>query len=143
MKDYHSAQGGASNLSISHKHATEVLRFVKGMDVNKAIKRLERVIAHEEAVPFKRFNRKIGHRPGIGPGRYPEKTCSAIIEILKNAKNNALNKGLQEEKLIIKEGIVMMDISKRKRVRSKKGKYTGSMKLTSIKIILNEKEEKE
>ena len=141
MKDYHLAQGGASNLSISHKHATEVLRFIKGMEVNKAIKRLERVIAHEEAVPFKRFNRKIGHRPGIGPGRYPEKTCSAIIEILKNAKNNALNKGLQEEKLVIKEGIVMMDISKRKRVRSKKGKYTGSMKLTSIKVILNEKEE--
>jgi len=123
--DYHSAEGMGKNLSISNKHAKEIMGFIKGMKVDKAIMRLERVINQEEAVPFTRFNKKIGHRPGMGPGRYPEKACSAIIIVLKNAKSNAINKGLQEEKLIIKEGVTMMDISKRKRIRSRKGSYTG------------------
>lgn len=143
MTNYHIAEATGKNLSISKKHAREILKFVKGMEVNKAINQLERVIAQKTAVPFKRFNKKIGHRPGIGAGRYPKKASEAIINTLKSAKNNALNKGLQEEKLIIKEGIVMMDVSKRKRVRTHKGSYTGSMKLTSIKLILTEKEDVE
>lgn len=138
--DYHSATGMGKNLSISKKHAREVLAFIKGMKVNQAINRLEQVINHKEAVPFKRFNTKIGHRKGMSSGRYPEKTCKAVITVLNNAKNNALNKGLQEGKLIIKQGITMMDVSKRRRVRARKGGYTGSMKLTSIKIQLEEEE---
>jgi len=77
--DYHIAEGSGTNLSISHKHAKEILGFIKGMNVDKAIMRLENVLAHMEAIPFLRFNRKIGHRPGIGPGRYPEKACTEII----------------------------------------------------------------
>jgi ribosomal protein uL22 len=139
--NYHIAEAVGTNLSISNKHAREILKFVKGMNVDKAIKRLNRVVNFEEGVPFRRFNKKIGHRPGIGPGRYPQKACKAIITVLKNAKNNALNKGLQEEKLIIMEGITMMDISKRRRVRTKKGLYVGSTKLTSVRIKITEKEE--
>ena len=52
--DYHSAEGLGTNLSISNKHAKEVLSFIKGMKVDNAIKRLESVIAHKEAVPFKK-----------------------------------------------------------------------------------------
>ncbi len=141
MTDYHVAESVGTNLSISNKHAREILRFIKGLNVDKAIKRLEMVKEHKIAVPFNRFNTKIGHRKGIGPGRFPEKACDALILVLKNAKNNALNKGLQEEKLIIHEGITMMDISKRKRVRAKKGGYTGSMKLTSVRVKLIEKED--
>ncbi len=142
MKDYHSAVGVGKNLSVSHKHAREVLRFINGMSVSKALIRLNRVLEHKEAVPFTRFNKKIGHRPGIGPGRYPEKAIKEIIKVINNAKNNAVNKGLQEEKLIINEGIVMMDISKRKRIRARKGKYTGSMRLTSIRVSLIEEDNK-
>ncbi|MBD3312090.1 50S ribosomal protein L22 [archaeon] len=141
MTDYHIAEATGKNLSISHKHAREVFKFIKGMKVDKAVNQLNRVISHKIAVPFKSFNKKIGHRPGIGPGRYPEKASKAIINTIKSAKNNALNKGLQEEKLVVKEGVVMMDISKRRRVRTRKGSYTGSMKSTSIKVVLAEKEE--
>ena len=124
--DYHIAEGVGTNLSISNKHAREILAYIKGLNVDKAIQRLERVIEHKDSVPFKRFNTKIGHRPGKGPGRYPEKACNEIIIVLRNAKNNAINKGLQEEKLVIKEGITMMDISKRRRQRSRKGGYVGN-----------------
>ena len=140
MTDYHTAYAVGKSLSISHKHAREILATIKGMKIDNAISKLQRVIEKKEAIPFKRFNRKVAHKPGMGPGRYPEKACREIIKILKEAKNNAINKGLQEDKLIIKEGITMMDISKRRRIRSRKGRYTGSMKLTSVKITVEEKE---
>ncbi len=141
MNEYHEATGRGTSLNISNKQVREVLLFIKGLKVDSAIKRLEGVLEHKEAVPFKRFNRKVQHKPGIMAGRYPEKTCEAIIRVLKNAKSNAISKGLQEEKLIISEGVTMMDISKRKRIRARKGGYTGSMKLTSLMIKLKEKEE--
>ncbi len=140
MTDYNSAHAVGKMLSISHKHAAEVLRAIKGMKIDAAINKLKRVIEQKEAIPFKRYNRKVGHKPGIAAGRYPQKTCKAIIKILKEVKNNAINKGLQEEKLIIKEGITMMDISKRKRIRTRKGRYTNSRRSTSIRIIVEEKE---
>jgi len=142
MTEYHNAVANGKNLEISNKQAREVLGFINGLKVDSAIKRLERVLAHEEAVPYKRFHKKVPHRKGgIGPGRFPEKTCTAIIQLLKNAKNNALNKGLQEEKLIIKEGVVGMALSKQKQVRQRKGSYTGSMRLSHVMIKLTEKEE--
>ncbi|MFA5406008.1 MAG: 50S ribosomal protein L22 [Candidatus Nanoarchaeia archaeon] len=141
MTDYHNAMAVGRNIEVSNKQAREVLGFIKGMKVDTAIKRLERVLIHDEAVPFKRFNSKVAHKKGIGPGRYPEKACDAIIDILKSAKNNALNKGLQEEKLIISEGVVGMALSKRKRIRQRKASYTGSMRLSNILIKLSEKEE--
>lgn len=141
----HIAESVGSSMSLSDKQVREVVSFIKGMNIDKAIKRLEGVIEHKEAIPFKRFKIKMGHKHGMMVGRYPEKTCKALIIVLKNLKNNAINKGLQEEKVIIKEAVTMKDISDRRRIRARKGGYTGSMKLSSIKLIAAEveKEKKE
>jgi large subunit ribosomal protein L22 len=90
------------SLSISTKMAVEICSYIKGMDVNKAIKYLEDVAEQRKALPLKRFNRDIGHRPGIGPGRYPKKASLSIIKVIKNAKSNALYKGLDSENMVIK-----------------------------------------
>jgi len=140
MTDYHTAGVTSKNNPISHKQIREIIELIKGMKVDKAIMRLEHVIEHKEAVPFKRYHRKVSHKPGMAAGRYPEKASNAVIMALKSAKNNALNKGLQEEKLIVKEGVVMMDISKRKRIRTSKGGFISSLRSTSFRIILAEEE---
>lgn len=43
------------------------------------------------------------HRPSAGAlGRWPEKSCNFLLDLLKNAESNAVMKGLDPEKLIIK-----------------------------------------
>ncbi len=92
------------NLNISPKHAREVCRAIKGMHVDDAIEYLEEVIALKKSIPFKRHRKKVGHRPdlkGWPTGRYPVKTCREVIHLLKQVKENAAFKGLDDEKLKI------------------------------------------
>ncbi len=141
MEDYNIAVGAGSGLPISRKHTREILNLIKGMYLNKAIERLELVRSKKLAVPFKRYNRDMGHKKGMAAGRYPIKACKYIIDVLLNAKNNAINKGLQEEKLYICEAITMMDVSKNRRLRVRKGPFVKSRKSISVKIKVKEKEE--
>ncbi len=140
-KTYQEAVGAGKNLTISRKQTREVLHMIKGMMVAKAIERLELVKEKKTAVPFKRYKIKVGHKPKIGTGRYPINVCNAIIKVLNNAKNNAVNIGLQEEKLYIDKAILMMDISKASQLRGKKGPFVHSIRAVSVKIHVKEKEE--
>ena len=143
MKDYNVAVGAGSRLPISRKHVREVLNMIKGMNLDKAIERLELVKSFKRAVPFKRYKKDMGHKRGMSAGRYPIKACDHIIKLLFNAKNNAVNQGLQEEKLYVHEAITMMNISKNKRIRARKGPFIKSAKSLSIRIKVKEKEEAE
>ena len=92
------------SLKISPKHAIEICNKIRGMKVEKAESYLEDVIEMKTAVPFKRHNKKVGHRRGIGgwpTGRYPVKAAKQILDILKNAEANAEYKGLDTENLKI------------------------------------------
>ena len=89
-------------LPISLKKSILVCDSIRGKQLEKAIASLERVIMMEKPVQYRRFNKGgTGHKPGIGPGRYPVKTCMEIKKILEDAKANAENKGLQAKNLII------------------------------------------
>jgi ribosomal protein L22(archaeal)/L17(eukaryotic/archaeal) len=92
------------SLKISPKHAIEICNKIRGMKIEKAEAYLEDVIEMKTAVPFKRHNKKVGHRRGIGgwpTGRYPVKAAKQILDILKNAEANAEYKGLDTENLKI------------------------------------------
>ncbi|OEC88067.1 MULTISPECIES: 50S ribosomal protein L22 [Methanobacterium] len=92
------------SLKISPKHAVEICNKIRGMKVEKAEAYLEDVIEMKTAVPFKRHNKKVGHKRGIGgwpTGRYPVKAAKQILDILKNAEANAEYKGLDTENLKI------------------------------------------
>ncbi|MGB9978364.1 50S ribosomal protein L22 [Methanobacterium sp.] len=92
------------SLKISPKHAVEICNKIRGMKVEKAEAYLEDVIEMKTAVPFKKHNKKVGHRRGIGgwpTGRYPVKAAKQILDILKNAEANAEYKGLDTENLKI------------------------------------------
>jgi len=97
------ARASGRDLRISPKHSIELLREIKGMMLNDAIKYLDDVIALKRSVPMRRFNDSQGHKPGkgFGPGRYPVKVAKAVKKVLLNAKNNAEQKGLDPDRLKI------------------------------------------
>lgn len=88
---------------ISHKHAREVAKMMKGMSIEKARDYLQDVIAKKRAVPFRRFNNEVGHRsdPGVMSGRYPQKTAKEFIKVLDNLEANAEYKGMDLDRLKI------------------------------------------
>lgn len=88
------------SLRISPRQAKEVADAVRGMQVGKAEKFLERVIAMEEPVKYKRYIHKISHmRGGTGTGGYPLKTAEAFLKVIKSAEANAK---VSPETLVIK-----------------------------------------
>ncbi|NJE54817.1 MULTISPECIES: 50S ribosomal protein L22 [Thermococcus] len=97
------ARASGRDLRISPKHSVELLREIRGMMLNDALKYLDDVINLRRPVPMKRFNDSQGHKPGkgFGPGRYPVKVAKAVKKILLNAKNNAEQKGLDVDRLKI------------------------------------------
>lgn len=98
------ARAMARSLKISPKHCVEICNALRGMEVSKAKAYLQNVIDMKQAVPFKRHNKKVGHRKGMkgwAAGRYPVKASSAILKILENAEANAEYKGMDVENLKI------------------------------------------
>lgn len=88
-------------LPISAKMAMEICGFIRGKDLDKMISYLENISKFKTAIPIKKFNWDLTHKPGYGPARYPIKTAESIIQLLKLAKANAENKGLNSANLKI------------------------------------------
>jgi large subunit ribosomal protein L22 len=96
------AKGMGRSIKISPKNAVEICKQIRGMNLGAAKDYLEDVIQMKEPVPFKRHNKKVGHRKGLKKwpsGRYPVKAASHILDVLKNAEANAEYKGLDTENL--------------------------------------------
>ena len=81
-------------MPISPKFAREVAGMVRGMKVETAQKALEEVIEKKRPVPLKRYNKRVSHKAGVGPGRYPVKAAKAILSVIDSAVSNAEYKGL-------------------------------------------------
>jgi large subunit ribosomal protein L22 len=91
-------------IRVSHKHAREVCRTIKGMMLTQAKNYLLDVMEKKKAVPFRRYQKKSGHRHGLEiafAGRYPINAAAKILKILQGAQANAENKGLDVDKLQI------------------------------------------
>ncbi|MHC1609227.1 MAG: 50S ribosomal protein L22 [Candidatus Methanofastidiosia archaeon] len=91
-------------LRISPKHATEISRELKGMKIEVAKIFLEDVINMKRAVPFKKYNKKVGHKRGLvgwDAGRYPVKASKHFLKLLNELQLNAEYKGLDADKLRI------------------------------------------
>ncbi|MDR2966782.1 MAG: 50S ribosomal protein L22 [Methanobacteriaceae archaeon] len=102
--DSKKARAMGKSLKISPKHAVEICRELRGMGLEIAKNYLNEVILMKKAVPFKRHNKKVGHRKGLKnwpSGRYPVKAATQILKILENAEANAEYKGLDSENLIV------------------------------------------
>ncbi len=122
-------------LPISTKKSVELCSFIRGRDVSKAVRLLDGVVAGKVAVPFRRYGKGgTGHKPGIGPGRYPKKACLEFIKLLKQAKANAKVKGLDTARLVIsaavaKKGAQSWHFGRQRRIR---------MKRTHVEVVVAE-----
>jgi len=96
-----SAKALAKDQPVSPKFAREVAGMIRGMNVEKAVTMLEEVIAMERAVPLKRYKKRVSHKKGIGPGRYPVKASKAILATVRSAMSNAEYKGLDVSNMAI------------------------------------------
>jgi len=97
-------------LRISLKESVEIAKVIKGMKLDEAISYLEKVIRKEVPVPYTRHRKQIAHRSSVNNqfpewktpvGRYPVKAARYILKVLRNARNNAENQGLDPERLVI------------------------------------------
>ena len=97
-KDFAEARG--VGLHFSMKVGSYICRFIKGKNVDEAIKDLEDVIKMRRAIPYKG---EIPHRKGKGmmSGRYPVKACGLFIKTLKGLKGNVIVNGMDFDKSAI------------------------------------------
>jgi large subunit ribosomal protein L22 len=108
MADYRYAYNGPQegvakavlkDAPISIKVAIEISNHLRGRSTAASKAILERVLKHEEAIPYKRFTDGVGHKPGKGvsAGRYPEKAAKAFLDLLNSVEANAAQAGLAEQ----------------------------------------------
>lgn len=127
------------DLSISKKQSVEICRWLRHRPLKQAKQLLTEVIAKKRAVPYTRFNWNVGHRPGIGPGRYPLRSAKEFLALLKSAEANAQVKGLHTGNLVI-----IHCNSQKAPTPYHYGRQRGTkMKRTHIEIVLQEKAQKE
>lgn len=95
----------ALNVPISLKFSVEIGNYIKFKKVTKAKELLIQAMSQQRAIPFKRFNRDLGHKPGMASGRYPMNASKEILKLLESLEANAENKGLDSKNIIISEFI--------------------------------------
>ncbi len=96
------AKAVGTDLPISTKATKEICRTVKGKNVERARKILQDAAEKKKAIPYKTHNGDVGHKRGMGPGRYPIKASQHIMKIIDSAVANARFQGINTNNLIIK-----------------------------------------
>jgi large subunit ribosomal protein L22 len=130
----HMARCLGKDLPISTKHALEISKFIRNKNLQIAKDLLEKISKKKMALKFTRFNHGVGHKKGIGPGRYPVKACEEILKILDIVESNAVFKGFDANSLVIKH------ISSQRASRPLKyGRRTrGEAKRSHVEIVVEE-----
>ncbi len=95
------AKARGKEMPVSPKFAREVAGMIRGMKVETARRTLEEIIDMKRAVPLRRYNKRVSHKRGVGPGRYPVKASKAILGILDSAISNAEYKGLDVDSMTV------------------------------------------
>lgn len=88
------AKARAMNLPVSTKHCIELSRNLRYKTTVEAKKLMEEVLSYKKALPFYRFVHDIGHRQGVGSGRYPQKATKEFMHLVKAVEANAQAKGM-------------------------------------------------
>ncbi|RZB61443.1 60S ribosomal protein L17-2 [Glycine soja] len=90
-----SCKARGADLRVHFKNTRETAFAIRKLPLVKAKRYLEDVLAHKQAIPFRRFCRGVGrtaqakNRHSNGQGRWPVKSAKFILDLLKNAESNA------------------------------------------------------
>lgn len=96
-----------TNAKVSFKNTRETCTTLRGRTVEGCIAYLNNVIEKKECVPMRRYARGCGNTAqarqfNTTKGRWPKKSAETLIKIMKNIKNNAANKNIEVDDLVIK-----------------------------------------
>lgn len=89
------------SLPISTKFCVEICNLIRYKNTTQAKKILNETISLKKAIPFKMFNGGLAHKRSIGPGRFPKKAATEIVNLLESVEANAQFKGLNTSNLSI------------------------------------------
>ena len=126
---------------ISHKHAREIAKQLKGLSIEKARDYLQDVVNKERAVPFRRYKTQVGHRsdPGVMAGRYPEKSAKEFVKLLDNLESNAEYKGMDLDRLKIVNATVHKGVVIKRFIPRAMGRATPKNNvLTHVELVAQE-----
>lgn len=138
------AKARGDYLRTHFKNTRETAQAVSGMKVQKAIKYLEDVKEHKQAIPFRRFQGGVGRtaqgKPfGTDKARWPVKSATFILGLLRNAESNADIKGLDVDSLVVKHIQVNQAPKQRRRTYRAHGRINPYLSSPShIEIIVAE-----
>eukprot|EP01117_Protostelium_nocturnum_P006615 TRINITY_DN2380_c0_g1_i1.p1 TRINITY_DN2380_c0_g1~~TRINITY_DN2380_c0_g1_i1.p1 ORF type:complete len:200 (-),score=47.01 TRINITY_DN2380_c0_g1_i1:104-703(-) len=143
-----SVKASGSDLRVHFKNTHEVAVQISGYPLRKAQRFLRDVVAHKQAVPFRRFNGGVGRTAQVNnfylatQGRWPEKSCEFLLNLLENAEANAELKGLDSKNLFIDHIQVNQAQRGRRRTYRAHGRINPYMSSPChIELILSEKGE--
>jgi large subunit ribosomal protein L22 len=132
-------------LRISHKAAREVCKAIKGMGLEKAKRYLNSVINKKQPVPFRRYNKKLGHRHGVEnafAARYPVKAAQKILKVLEGAEANAEFRGFELERLRIIHAAAYPGMKIKRFTPRAFGRSSPKVQiLTHVELVLEQSEE--
>jgi large subunit ribosomal protein L22 len=131
-KSVQGARAVAMNKPISTKQSIELANRIRGKHIASVKRILEDVMSLERPVKFTRFNDDMGHKPGIGPGRFPIKTATHFLELLKSAEANASDLGMDTSSLVV-AAVVAHKAASRPRYGRQRGREA---KNTHVEIVL-------
>lgn len=135
-QDIKGAKAVMTNTPISTKKSIEIANRIRGRQTTFAKRMLEDAIAMVRPIKYTRFTDDLGHKPGMGPGRYPIKTAKAFLALVKSVEANAANLGMNTSALKI-SAVVVQQGAKRPRY----GRHRGRMaKNTHVEIAVVEAE---
>lgn len=129
------AQVYCRSLPISAKMSMEICGAIRNMELTKAKRILQDVVDMKRALPFRKFNADLSHKPGMAAGRYPISTSKVFLKLLNSVEMNAGNKGLNVNNLVI--NFAKADRAETRWRSGRKGRV--QMKSTHVKIIVGEK----
>nr|ABZ04230.1 ribosomal protein rpl17 [Lineus viridis] len=142
-----SAKARGSHLRVHFKNTRETAMAVKKMPLGRAKRFLKNVCEKKEIVVFRRFNGGVGRHAqakqfGATQGRWPKKSATFLLQLLKNAESNAEYKGLDTDHLMIEHIQVNRAPQMRRRTYRAHGRINPYMSSPChIEVILAEKEQ--
>ena len=123
------------SLPISFKQSIEICNFIRNKNVNYAKDTLNNVASGSQAMPFRQFNKGVGHKKNIAAGRYPKKASIGILNLINSVEANAQFKGLNTANLVITH----INANKASNVMHSGRKRSRRSKRTNVEIVVQEK----
>lgn len=144
-----SCKARGSDLRVHFKNTRESAMAIRKLELSKAKRYLNDVIARKTVIPFRRFCGGVGRTAQAkvvgstnGQGRWPVKSCRFLLDLLKNAESNAESKGLDTDTLYVQHIQVNKAMKQRRRTYRAHGRINPYMSSPChVEIVLAEKEE--